>query len=290
MRSRRGAVSGSAALAAAALAVGASVSSLVVLGACGAFDATSDDVSDGASDGAPPSADASTDTQQPTTDAPHVDAPASPDAGEIGDGACGHDFCADFESADAQAGWTMAHRLSGTLSVVPDGGVSGNALSSSIIGADMPQQYAYLAQDFSGASGVHLELDVNVPSASFDPATSITLMQFSGGATESGVGIQLASNPPTVQIFVASGMGVDTNVAPIMTAIDLPRDQWVHCVVDMHYGAGKVLSLDVGALHETYTIDTVDPPMSQLRVGVQHYNGPTPALNVLYDTVRADLY
>jgi hypothetical protein len=58
----------------------------------------------------------------------------------------------------------------------------------------------------------------------------------------------------------------------------------------MHYGVGKVLSLDVGALHKTYTIDTVEPATSQLRVGVQHYNGPTPAMNVLYDTVRADVY
>jgi hypothetical protein len=283
MKARRGAVSLGVALVATALV------QVVLGGGCGEFGVASD-----GSDAAVTLADGAT----PITPdgAPTADSSAELDAGPSSppDASCGsHSFCADFESATPSTGWSTKHTMAGALGIASGTGWPGNALNSSIAAQDAPPNYAYLAQELPGAQGIHLEVEMKVPATPLPPGAVITLVQFSGDTGSpkgSGVGFVLASTqqtPASVGFYVAYGDGTDQTFDE---GFDLPRDQWLHVVFDLRFGLKSgYVKVTVGQRSAIdQALDTVVPALPQLRIGVQHYNGATPAFTVLYDTVRAD--
>jgi hypothetical protein len=275
MRTRRGAVSVGVALVATALA------QVALGGGCVAFGVSSD-----------PNDAAATlpDAMPATSDASMPDGASFADADAmISDGGCSHSFCADFEGTAADKGWSAKHVLSGALAIAPGVGLPGSALNSSIEAQTAPQDYAYLAQEFPGAVGFHLELEMKVPPATFEAATVITLVQLSGdvGGQGSGVGLVLSSQPTRLGFFIAHGDGSSDTLIP---GFDVVRDKWLHVVFDLRFGKVGVVTVSVdGNVAVNQVIATAVPSTPELRIGVQHYNGATPALAVLYDTVLVDL-
>lgn len=199
-----------------------------------------------------------------------------------------HSFCADFEDADAVTGWNgHQNGKTGGLAVAA-GGKPGNALVSTISSSAAPvTDWAYVVQPFPGATGARVELEINAPILALDPDAVIILVQFSGqaSANESGVGVVLRQTG--LGFYIAHGDGSSTS---LNAAMDLPRGRWVHLALDVQFGPNGTLALLVDGTSEgNMPLVTVRPPTPELRVGVQHYNGGTPAVEVLYDTVRVDL-
>jgi hypothetical protein len=224
------------------------------------------------------------------TPAPDAAATADADAGATApDAACGmHDFCADFEQSPPDNGWTTNHASQGSLAIVQGAGWPGNALSSSLM-MQSASNWAYVVKEFPGAKGIHVELEVRVPNTTLDAAAVLTLVQFGGSGTdEAGVGVVLSSAPTKLGLYVAFGNG---NSTTLTAASDLRREQWVHLVFEMHFGSNTTLSLAVdGTSVFNQGLTTTSPTTTpELRIGMQHYNGPTPAVDVLFDTIRADL-
>lgn len=97
----------------------------------------------------------------------------------------------------------------------------------------------------------------------------------------------LRSTSPSLGFYLAHGDGTfETPTAQM----DLPRGRWARVSLDFWFGAAGSLKLQVdGMTAWDAPLVTAVPATPELRVGVQHYNGATPAFSALFDTVRADL-
>lgn len=128
-----------------------------------------------------------------------------------------------------------------------------------------------------------------VPATTFASATVITLVELSGelAASTSGVTLVLRSNPTTFAFYASHGDGSNHTLPG---GFDLPRGQWLHLTLELRFGAAGYLLVGVaGQPTVNQPLVTRVPAVPELRVGVQHYSGPTPAFAVLYDTVRVYL-
>ena len=279
MRSRWGAVT----VIVAASMMG--VAQVALVDGCASFSVVEDakEASVASADAPPGDLDAS------PSDAPAADAANAPDAAAT-DAGCGHTFCADFEEPQPAAGWAGGDQLGvgGAVAIAIAAGASGNALRSTIPASTAAvQDWAYVVQPFAGAAGIHLELEINAPVAPLDAQAVLTLVQFSGQVAmkESGVGVVLRSSG--LGFYLPTGDGSATSPP---AQLDLPRGKWVHVVLDMRFGAGGTMKLVVdGQTAWDSPLGAQLPPMPELRIGVQHYNGGTPAFAALYDTVRLDV-
>jgi len=257
--------------------------------ACGEFGVTGDTATDGAAPPADGPSGATGDASGVTSDAgAGADGEAS-----TGDSGCGHLFCADFEGASAATGWDVAHVSAGASAVIASGlGMPGSALMSAIPAqavSGTANDYAYVVKAFPGEQALRVELAMNVPSTNLpDPATVLTILQVSGAASanEAGVGVTLRSMSPHLGFFLADGSG---SGSPVFATADLTRDKWTAVVLEVRFGAmaGVKLTVDNSVLYDQ-PANLPTPPKPELRVGVQHYNGPTPVFSALFDTVRVD--
>jgi hypothetical protein len=218
-----------------------------------------------------------------------VDGAGDATNGASADAACGHAFCADFEAADPVAEWNANHSgVGGTLAIASSAGASGNALRSAIpASAASVTDWAYVVEPFPSAKHLHVELEIRAPAAALALDAVLTIVQVSGqiGSFESGVGIVLRSSGLGVYLAVGDGSSASSDAR-----VDLPRGTWTHVVLDVRFGTPGAVSLVVGGQTAWDAPLTAQLPAApELRVGVQHYNGATPQVAVLYDTVRVDL-
>ena len=277
MRSRRGAVSVGVAAFATALA------HVAFVDGCGEFG-----VVDEAKDASAAPADAQPGDLEAAGEAATGDAAAAADAASP-DAACGHYFCADFEQSQPTAGWAdKATGVGGALAIAAGMGAPGNALRSTIP-LSAAADWAYVIERFPAAMGIHIELEINVPDTILVADAVLTILQFSGpvAMVESGVGVVLRATTPSLGFYIAAG---DGTAQTSNAQLDLPRGKWVHLALDVRFGSTGHLKLLVdGNTAWDKALETEVPPTPELRVGVQHYNGATPAVSALYDTVRVDL-
>ncbi len=276
------------------IATGVTGAALAVVGAhasaCGKFDATSDTPADAvAPPGDAPNGEM---TEGGGADGATTDAGTNADASDA-DSGCGHLFCADFEGTTAGQEWSVLHESSGASAAIAGGaGMPGSALRSSIpadANTNMPSDYAYVVKAFPGEHGLHVELEMMVPSTPLaDSSTVLTILQISGQgpSNEAGVGVTLRSTSPRLGFYFSDGSG---SGMPVATLVDLPRDRWTAVALDVRFGPGGTVALTVDKMG-VYAANfaTATPAVPEVRVGVQHYNGPTSAFSALFDTVRVD--
>ncbi len=234
------------------------------------------------SGGARPAGDAGQDAQVTDAGAP-LDAAADADAAPLPRfcARAPHAFCADFEGATADEGFSeKAEELGGALTLTSWPGLDG---SRSLL-ATMPRRatakgYTSLTARLDGAwRRQRVEADLFIEAPTFEAGDVNFGIFCSGyylGATEDGACISIGAAYFT---FAKDGAAL------------FPTARWVHIAMDFDPSAGHVTGkVDTVEIDGAFTTPTSGgSPSTVFQIGVLGYNAPSPEARVHVDNFTVD--
>jgi hypothetical protein len=198
----------------------------------------------------------------------------------------GHTFCADFEGGPS-AEWTGSFVLGGGALALTAGATGGFALLSTVSARSGGEGSAYVFQEFAGAKGLRVDLDVNIADVQLGSGGEFNILQISGVKGEASAILLFRNASPTFGLFVDMGNGTTTGSQAL---VDLQRDSWVHMQVVMQFGpTGHLLVRAGNQTAWDAEVASTQPAVPSLRIGIGRYLAPTPDLSGRFDNVRVDV-